>query len=439
VVGFAAETRRLAPPTAGLVRRLASERGLVVIHGHPQSTRLAPHLSASSGYTLTGQSSGQKVTGLAHYFLLTPLLRGETVLVLDAANSFNPHRLASLARRTGRNLTPMGSKDRQECLSYQEAVGHEALPYPGKENAGGGKPRPYPNGEQADDEGNGGLRRRYPNWHSGGGAMAWLERVRLSRAFTCFQLAELIERTPAAARRTGARRVVLTGVPDIFDDEELSDAEARAVFRRALARLRGWKPPVLTTLVFSDQAAQRRGLRAQLERELFRQADGVYRLEESAAGLWLREEKGRLLVGTASGRPSTTLGVNSSPLLGVAKSRGPQGLKPKTCQPIDVRAKALTRHWAEQQDAGGAWPRAWPRSYTNKAKLHRCDPTKAANASEARPRVSTAAGSISAAPAPIARQKLPEGTGCHQHPVASFDCAQDKGATGLNKQGKAGK
>jgi hypothetical protein len=336
VVGFAAETRRLAPPTAGLVRRLASERGLVVIHGHPQSTRLAPHLSASSGYTLTGQSSGQKVTGLAHYFLLTPL-----------------------------------------CLSYQEAVGHQALPYPGGENAGGAWPRPYPNGEQADDEGNGGLRRRYPNWHSGGGAMAWLERVRLSRAFTCFQLAELIERTPAAARRTGTRRVVLTGVPDIFDDEELSDAEARAVFRRALARLRGWKPPVLTTLVFSDQPAQRRGLRTQLERELFRQADGVYRLEESAAGLWLREEKG-----IAGKRPSTTLGVNSSPLPGVALA---------------------SRH-----------------SFFGRR-----------NAPEARPRVSTDASSISAAPAPTVRQKLPEGTGCHQYPVA--------GATGLNKQGKAGK
>jgi hypothetical protein len=183
--GFAAETRRLAPPTAGLVQRLASERGLVVVHGHPQSTRLAPHLSASSGYTLTGQSPVQKVTGLAHYFLTTPLLRGETVLVLDAANSFNPHRLASLARRRG-SSTPSG-------------MNAATL------------------------------------------AKAYLERVRLSRAFTCFQLAELIERTPAAARRTGARRVVLTGVPDIFDDEELSDAEARAVFRRALARLRGWK------------------------------------------------------------------------------------------------------------------------------------------------------------------------------------------------------
>jgi hypothetical protein len=313
VAGFAAETRRLAPPTAGLVRRLASERGLVVVHGHPQSTRLAPHLSASSGYTLTGQSPVQKVTGLAHYFLTTPLLRGETVLVLDAANSFNPHRLASLARRRGPS-TPAG----MNAASL---------------------------------------------------AKAYLEQVRLSRAFTCFQLAELIERTPAAARRYGTRRVVLTGVPDIFDDEELSDSEARAVFRRALARLRGWKPPVLTTLVFSDQAAQRRGLRTQLERELFRQADGVYRLEESAAGLWLRAQK------TLPG------------------------------------AALASRH-----------------SFFGRR-----------NAPEARPRVSTDASSISAAPAPTVRQKLPESTGCHQYPVASFDCAQDKGATGLNKQGKAGK
>lgn len=218
-----------------------------------------------------------------------------------------------------------------------------------------------------------------PGGENAGGVGAWLERVRLSRAFTCFQLAELIERVPAAARRTGARRVVLTGVPDIFDDEELSDVEARAVFRRALARLRGWKPPVLTTLVFSDRSEAEtlpqalrslaegslskgaarpvRPLRAQLERELFRQADGVYRLEESAAGLWLREEKGK-----AGGHPSTTLGINSSPLPGAALA---------------------SRH-----------------SFFGRR-----------NASEVRPRVSTAAGSISAAPAPTVRRKAPEGTG----------------------------
>lgn len=179
--------------------QLPSRRGLVVVHGHPQSSRLA------------------------HYFLAAPLLRRETVLFLDAANCFNPHRLAAFACR---------------CRHSPEE---------------------------------------------------FLEQVYLSRAFTCFQLAELIERTPAAARRYRVRCVMLTGVPDIFDDEELSATEAKQVFRRSLERLRRW-PPLLTALVFSDAPARPRPLRLWLDWQLRRQAAAVYRLQEGSAGLCLHEE-----------------------------------------------------------------------------------------------------------------------------------------------------
>jgi hypothetical protein len=248
------------------IKQLSGARGLVVVHGHAESTRLM------------------------HYFLLAPLLRGETVLLLDAANCFNPHRLAQLCRRAA-----LAGPNADMQIPHRQAM--QGFGMTGR-RAWGGE-------EKANDEGNSGLRRRYQSDSEQGsryGVEGCLERVRVSRAFTCFQLAELIERVPAAARRYGARRVVLTGVPDIFDDEELSDAEARAVFRRALARLRAWQPPVLTALVFSDRSqagTQRRLLRAprraavrpQLERELFRQAAGVYRLAETPAGLWLRAEK----------------------------------------------------------------------------------------------------------------------------------------------------
>jgi len=184
-----------------LLGQLSRRRGLLVVHGHPQGSRLA------------------------HYFLAGPLLRGEAILFLDAANCFDPHRLAAFAQR---------------C-------------------------------------------RRSPE--------EFLERVHLSRVFTCFQLAELIERTPAAARRYRAQRVFLTGVPDIFDDEELSAAEVRQVFRRSLERLRRWPSAVLTALVFSDASARPRPLRHGLDWQLQRQATAVYRLEEGAAGLGLRAEK----------------------------------------------------------------------------------------------------------------------------------------------------
>src|SRR3990170_1384526 len=192
------------PPTpafTGPARRLlwvlANRPALVVVGGHPQSSRLS------------------------HYFLAAPLLRGEAVLFLDAANCFNPYRLVAFA---------------EQC-------------------------------------------RRPPG--------QFLGRVRISRAFTCFQLAELIERTSAAARRYRARHVVLTGMPDIFDDEELAPAEVKSVFTRALAAMRGWPREGLTALAFSDEPARRSPLRARLNRALAAHATAVYRLEESPSGLTL--------------------------------------------------------------------------------------------------------------------------------------------------------
>ena len=196
----AAAPSAFAASTRPLLAQLSRRPGLVFVHGHPESSRLA------------------------HYFLLAPLLRGETILLLDAANCFNPYKLADWARRA-RHLP-------------------EEL----------------------------------------------LEQVRLSRAFTCFQLAELIERTPAAARRYGARRVVLTGLPDIFDEEEVPASEVKEVFARSLERLRGWPGRGLTALVFSDAPAARRPLRRWLDAQLARQATGVYRFEEDSTGLQLLAE-----------------------------------------------------------------------------------------------------------------------------------------------------
>lgn len=190
-------------PARCLLGTLSSRPGLFVLSGHPESSRLS------------------------HYFLAAPLLRGEVVLFLDAANCFNPYRLVVFA---------------EQC-------------------------------------------RRPP--------AQFLGRVRISRAFTCFQLAELIERTPAAARRFRARRVVVTGMPDIFDDEELPAAEAKAAFTRSLDELRRWPEQGLTALIFSDAPPRLSPLGAWLRGELERQATEAYRLEESPAGLCLREAKTR--------------------------------------------------------------------------------------------------------------------------------------------------
>jgi hypothetical protein len=164
--------------------------GLTFFSGHPQSSRLS------------------------HYFLAAPLLRGEAVLFLDAANCFDPYRIVALAQKWRRSPPEL------------------------------------------------------------------LRRVRVSRAFTCFQMAELIERTARAARDYGARCIVLTGFPDIFDDEEISPAEAKSVFTRALGVLHRWRTLRLAALAFSDLSPQPTPLRAWLIRRLAGEATAVYRLEE---------------------------------------------------------------------------------------------------------------------------------------------------------------
>ena len=200
-----------APASRGALAKLALRPGLIFLHGHEQASRLS------------------------HYFLAAPLARGETVLFLDAANCFDPYKVAKFAR-------------------LRQGFGGQAR-----------------HGECAPEE--------------------FLQRVRVSRAFTCFQMAELVERTAGAARRFGARRVVLTGFPDIFDDEEIPATQAKAAFARTQPHFRRWSALRLRALAFSDRAPKPSPLRKWLMGQLSRWATAVYRLEEGPAGLVLREEK----------------------------------------------------------------------------------------------------------------------------------------------------
>jgi len=60
-----------------------------------------------------------------------------------------------------------------------------------------------------------------------------LERIRLSRAFTCFQLAELIETTPASPEP-----LILLDVLNTFYDESVPLREAEYLLDTSLAQLR---------------------------------------------------------------------------------------------------------------------------------------------------------------------------------------------------------
>src|SRR5260370_22369028 len=76
--------------------------------------------------------------------------------------------------------------------------------------------------------------------------------VRVSRAFTCFQLTELIRRVPKFLETFDANVLIVTAVPDLFFDEDVRDREARASFEHALEGLAKLATLPLSIAVFSD-------------------------------------------------------------------------------------------------------------------------------------------------------------------------------------------
>src|SRR5580704_11091902 len=61
--------------------------------------------------------------------------------------------------------------------------------------------------------------------------------IRVSRAFTCFQLTELIRRVPKFLATFDPNVLIVTALPDLFFDEDVREREARASFEHALEGL----------------------------------------------------------------------------------------------------------------------------------------------------------------------------------------------------------
>jgi hypothetical protein len=63
-------------------------------------------------------------------------------------------------------------------------------------------------------------------------------QIQIARAFTCFQLTELIARVPRFLADFPAQVLVVTALPDLYFDGDIRDWDARVAFERALADLR---------------------------------------------------------------------------------------------------------------------------------------------------------------------------------------------------------
>jgi len=107
--------------------------------------------------------------------------------------------------------------------------------------------------------------------------------VRVSRAFTCFQLTELIRRVPKFLETFDANVLIVTAVPDLFFDEDVRDREARASFERALEGLGKLATLPLSIAVFSDATSFKTSRRDFLQR-LCKQANEVVKVEGRPGG-----------------------------------------------------------------------------------------------------------------------------------------------------------
>ena len=102
--------------------------------------------------------------------------------------------------------------------------------------------------------------------------------IRIARAFTCFQLTELIRRVPKVLGTFTADVLIVTALPDLYFDEDVPDRPARASFEHVLEGLRELAPLPLSVAVFSD-ATSFKTKRRDFFQKLRNQADHILKLE----------------------------------------------------------------------------------------------------------------------------------------------------------------
>jgi hypothetical protein len=85
-----------------------------------------------------------------------------------------------------------------------------------------------------------------------GMAAEFNRRIRVARAFTCFQLTELLVRVPRLLETFAADALVVTALPDLYFDEDVRERDAGVAFRHALDAMRALRSLPLGVAVFSD-------------------------------------------------------------------------------------------------------------------------------------------------------------------------------------------
>jgi len=116
------------------------------------------------------------------------------------------------------------------------------------------------------------------------------QKIRVARAFTCFQLTELLVRLPRLLRTFPAQLVIVTAFPELYFDEDVREREAMASFQRAFRALQAERL-LAPVAVFTDATSFRSSRRVMFQ-ELIAQADQVLKFTvNESTGLSLTNEK----------------------------------------------------------------------------------------------------------------------------------------------------
>ena len=108
-------------------------------------------------------------------------------------------------------------------------------------------------------------------------------KLRVARAFTCFQLTELLNRLPKLLKQFPAHAVFITALPDLYFDEDVREPEARASFQQALHALGRMTNQRIALAVFTD-APGFPTPRQRFFHQLIERSDQVRRFVDDAGG-----------------------------------------------------------------------------------------------------------------------------------------------------------
>ena len=113
-----------------------------------------------------------------------------------------------------------------------------------------------------------------------------LPRIRVARAFTCHQMATLVvDRLEEAVAESGARLVILSCLPELYLDEDVSYGEAHQLFLRSLRRIREVTAEHGTITVATNAGLAKLHRRRGIRRALYETADRAIKLQHHRQGV----------------------------------------------------------------------------------------------------------------------------------------------------------